>query len=665
MTAHRGQTREYYCHGRRQSQRNITSKASQAENTDFVQRLSSVQGEMRWSTAMFAKSCRFEEKPKETHELKIEQLQKQVDELQTKLLQQGGQPGPVDKNVIAAAHSSSHADSSLPSTLNNPVTVETRDIHTASPASSRVTETHRSSNGSSIFAHGALSLFRAGRTTVPFHFLLSETLDVVDAGIITLDQAYSYFITFFEGCDRYVPVFDPEHDTLESVRSRSGLLFSVMCTVGCRALSGTDAQPWRILNFHTRRTLNAAIAVPSMLCLETIQALLVRACYASERSLLIAAATRMAVDLGLPGVYEDLMSQVLSISRGRGGTRPIDDVMLMQKTRTWLHILNMSHILHVDAGDVLAVRFAGDARRSRVLLTEPLIRKQDMCLWPQVELNALRAQMHERLSELNHTDAEIMDIVSDAMIDINVWFDDWRRIFNPNDPHTPWLALNMQVQRCWGVTMALCRAIRTTGVENVDIMSPTQKQMLTMAQDALRQHLDIITREPRIYLHNLRYAMDFVWAKCVFCYLLLLKLSILLPAESTPWENDLIERGNALLSELSEAGGGLLNGHRSNTGKIYLQLLETGIEKFSTAMNNDVRGHINDPGGDEGQGGTNNAGQNSFVPEQFVFEWDFPGLNLYSSSITETEWLDNILQEALSGTDEFMAFGWSSAEATD
>lgn len=34
--------------------------------------------------------------------------------------------------------------------------------------------------------------------------------------------------------DRYIPVFDPEHDTFASVRSRSTILFNAICTIGYR-----------------------------------------------------------------------------------------------------------------------------------------------------------------------------------------------------------------------------------------------------------------------------------------------------------------------------------------------------------------------------------------------------------------------------------------------
>lgn len=34
--------------------------------------------------------------------------------------------------------------------------------------------------------------------------------------------------------DRYIPVFDPEHDTFASVRSRSPILFNAICAIGYR-----------------------------------------------------------------------------------------------------------------------------------------------------------------------------------------------------------------------------------------------------------------------------------------------------------------------------------------------------------------------------------------------------------------------------------------------
>ncbi|UNI19520.1 hypothetical protein JDV02_005702 [Purpureocillium takamizusanense] len=508
--------------------------------------------------------------------------------------------------------------------------------------------------------------------------------DFIDVGLLSPEQARVYFEAFFHGSDRYVPVFDPSFDTLESVRARSSILFCSICAVGCRVLAGTDSQHWRLLNFHIRRLLNAALVMPEMACLETVQALLVRACYTSERSLLVSVAARMAVAIGIPEAYDDLMNQTFTNEWQRSEVPVRDEAMLMRKTRTWLFILVMGHILHVDAGDLLSLQFTGNVRRCRVLLHRPTSAKQDLCLWPQIELNSLRAKIQATLSDPRRvisghgSDQAIMDDVRDAIIDLDVWFADWARIYDASgDPQAPWLKLNLQVQRCWGVTMALCRAVRTTGVEDVSLMTATQTELLSMARAALRQHLEIIVEEPRLYLRNLRYAMDFVWAKCVFCYLLLLKLSILLPEADRRERrggHDLVACGNMLLDELSAAGGDMADGHRSSTGRLYLQLLRTGIDKYSHALDGNQPSPLvmsrsrgarapMGRGGDMDDSGDGETDADAFVPDQFVFEWDFPGLTLFSSSATEAGWLDGILLEALSGADEFMGFGWTGPES--
>ncbi|KND91946.1 hypothetical protein TOPH_03296 [Tolypocladium ophioglossoides CBS 100239] len=615
------------------------------------------------------KVCEFEELPKDAQQLEIDLLEKQVESLKAQLLSQGASAavlasGQTDANLPLTARQ----DSVSAHVLGQPAALSPISSNATAPdLSSRAHLASRATGTGSPEA-----AFASCRKPSHYDAVAIQLPDFVDIGLLSPEQAELYFNTFFHGSDRYVPVFDPQHDTAQSVRARSSLLFSAICTVGCRALSGTDSQQWRLLNFHMKRILNAAMVVPSMASLETVQALLVRACYTSERSLLVAVATRMALDLGLSDAYDELMTRAITKGRQLADALAPDETTLMRKTRTWLYILVMGHILHVDAGDLLPLKFSGDVRRCRVLLRRPVSAKQDLCLWPQVELNALRARIYATLSDPRRVrDEDIMSDVRDAMIDLDVWYNDWARIYDKDDPQTPWLTLNLQVQRCWGVTMALCRAIRTTGVENVDVMSPTQRALLSMAKDALRQHLEIIIEEPRLYLHNLRYAMDFVWAKCVFCYLLLLKLSILLPDNEQTPTCELVACGNTLLAELSEAGGALMYGHRNNTGKLYLQLLQTGIEKYSRAMGDGLAAQPS-RAPDDGNPrrlqevevpGAGDA--DSFVPEQFVFEWDFPGLTLFSSSATEAGWLDSILLEALNGTDEFMGFGWSSTEMGD
>ncbi|CAL5867357.1 uncharacterized protein PFLUO_LOCUS1573 [Penicillium psychrofluorescens] len=165
------------------------------------------------------------------------------------------------------------------------------------------------------------------------------------------------------------------------------------------------------------------------------------------------------------------------------------------------------------------------------------------------------------------------------------------------------------------------------GVENVAAMTPTERNILLAAKSSARRHLRIIIAEPKFYIAKLKYAMDFVWAKCAFSFLLLLKLSRLLP-EREEEHKEFLEYGNRLVDELSKAGS---NGSHSRTGNIYLQILKVSIEKYGRALKETPQSST------EGIDATSpfwelfdaQADLQWFVPEQFVSEWDFPGLNLF------------------------------------
>lgn len=159
-------------------------------------------------------------------------------------------------------------------------------------------------------------------------------------------------------------------------------------------------------------------------------------------------------------------------------------------------------------------------------------------------------------------------------------------------------------------------------------MATAEQTILLAAKSNAKQHLALITLSPNFYLAHLRYAMDFVWAKCAFCFLLLLKLSRLLP-ERNEEHQELLRQGETLLVELDKAGSG-------NT--IYLQILRLSIEKYgrtlresqlnsSTETRTDASA-ASDPGPFWELFDAQTDLQ-AFVPEQFVSEWEFPGLNLF------------------------------------
>ncbi|RAL09538.1 putative C6 transcription factor [Aspergillus homomorphus CBS 101889] len=536
--------------------------------------------------------------------------------------------------------------------------------------------------------------------------------DFICKGLMTADQAMSSFRTFFQGCDRYIPVFDPEVDTYASVRSRSSILFNAICTIGSRVetsgVIGAGFQIPDLLHAELKRWIGVVIQSKNLSCLESLQALLIVACYTAERSLILSFATRMALDLGLDKAFEELM-QRLTMKRTNGtngmpessGTVEAQERYLMRKSRTWFGLLVLDHIFHVDGGKPPGIRVMGNARRCRILLQHPSSTVLDLRLFSQVELNVMRANINDTLGARENLDRErIVEFVHEVKVDLDLWFDDWQRIIR-NSPtaheEQPFLLAALSVQHCWAELILHCKALRSMGVENVAAIMPLERNILHLAKSAARQHLRLISLEPALYLAKLKYAMDFVWAKCAFCFLLLLKLSRLLP-ERRDEHQELLEHGTKLLEELTRttggdssldirsggAGGvttspsstirtpetGLGSGTGAGagsrpgpgTGNVYMHILRLSIEKYGRIfqererereMGNSDGCNSNACGGGamtagvgEGAAADETAGEpaeqvpfwdlfdaqtdlQSFVPEQFVREWDFPGLNLF------------------------------------
>ncbi|KNG88892.1 C6 zinc finger domain protein [Aspergillus nomiae NRRL 13137] len=458
--------------------------------------------------------------------------------------------------------------------------------------------------------------------------------DFISKGLMTIDHAMSCFRAFFQGCDRYIPIFDPELDNFASVRARSSILLNAICTIGSRVETRSGSQISDLLHAELKRWINVVIQNKTMNCLESVQALLIVACYSAERSLLLSFATRMALDLSLDEAFEDLiqrltMKEVEGISEFHMTTDE-EERSLMRKSRTWFGLLVLDHIFHVDGGKPPGIRMTGNAHRCRILLRHHTSTVLDLRLFSQVELNVIRAKINDTLDAKETLDRpDIAEFVHEAKVDLDLWFDDWLRIIESSiaaEQERPFLLAALRVQKCWAELILHCKALLSMGVENVAAMSPVERNILLLAKSSARKHLRLISTEPDFYLAKLKYAMDFVWAKCAFCFLLLLKLSRLLP-ERREEHQELLDHGNRLLDELTRSVGS--SGETTGNGSIYMQILRLSIEKYGRIFQE------REAGGDPvatapfWESFDAQADLQSFVPEQFVREWDFPGLNLF------------------------------------
>ncbi|KAL3483987.1 hypothetical protein BJX62DRAFT_230603 [Aspergillus germanicus] len=465
--------------------------------------------------------------------------------------------------------------------------------------------------------------------------------DFVSMGMITLEYAVDCFTTFFQGCDRYIPIFDPRYDTFESVRYRSSILLNAICTIGSRVDARAGSQLSDLLQTELKKWINVVIQNETLNCLESVQALLVIACYSAERSLILSFATRMALDLGLDEAFEELTQHLTmkDFDGGSGVSSLVDDEnALMRKSRTWFGLLVLEHIFSLDGGKPPGIRMTGNSRRCRKLLDHPSSIVLDLRLFSQVEVLHINETLGTKAPLAR---ADVAAFVQEAKLDLDLWFeyepaeyyvdcnaDLIENALAPDDEERGPLLAALRVQKCWGEMMLHCKALRSMGVENVAAMSNVERKILLMAKASARKHLSLITIEPDSYLAKLKYAMDFVWAKCAFCFLLLLKLSRLLP-EGKEEHEELLNHGNRLLDDLTKS---VSSSNIASNSNVYLQILRLSIEKYGRTLHESGIG--TDGGATEDTAPfwelfDAQTELTSFVPEQFVSEWDFPGLNLF------------------------------------
>lgn len=134
------------------------------------------------------------------------------------------------------------------------------------------------------------------------------------------------------------------------------MLFDVICAVGCRAehgelmlqlekdmdidKAGPGSNQYQILSNATKSPICEVILGTVPKTIETIQALLINACYSEKGWLLTSMATRIALDLDLPSAFNKLSSLILQA----GTTDREEETRLMRKARVWFGTFVLEHM---------------------------------------------------------------------------------------------------------------------------------------------------------------------------------------------------------------------------------------------------------------------------------------------------------------------------------
>lgn len=254
----------------------------------------------------------------------------------------------------------------------------------------------------------------------------------------------------------------------------------------------------------------------------------------------------------------------------------------------------------------------------------------------------IRADAYERIialadeTLLSENEMRLKSIIDETSLELTLWLNEWATIVStdPIPQQRPIALQNLHIQREWALATLHLKTLATSGIENIAFMTAFQRDLVRCAKDAAARHLQFILEDSSTlgpaspessqshgstYLSTFRWTLDYVWAKCAFSVLLVLKLAILL-RDTVAAIMLLLRDAHRVLEELK----------RVTVGHIaYFQILQTSIEKCEAALreytaeqNGATNGQLEAASGaaeDEFQG---------YVPNEFVFEWDFPGLNL-------------------------------------
>ena len=388
-----------------------------------------------------------------------------------------------------------------------------------------------------------------------------------------------------------------------------------------------------MLNNELKKRICEVILRTTESSVECIQALLVISCFSEKGWLLTSMATRLCLDLDLPGAWHELMQRLATATQDpqeiHADINVDEEGELLCRTRIWLGTFILEHIFSLDCGKLPGVQ-ASDSqglRRCRILLRHPKCTALDVRLIAQVELNSIRAAAHQKLSVATlSADAELIDQIHGTKIDLDVWLNDWLLTVQTSqfsDEDKSLLAVNLGIQRDWSELMACCKALQTTGIENIAAMSPLQQEIIALAKSSAEVHFKKLLTNPFFYISSFRYAMDFVWAKCAFSVLFLLKLAIVTPGVSNLAK--LIADSRTLLGQLSTVHG---------PQNIYYRILSLSVEKGEKALRAyevaQAKSHAYSSADGLFSASPTEAELDfqSYVPKEFVFEWDFPCLTL-------------------------------------
>lgn len=346
---------------------------------------------------------------------------------------------------------------------------------------------------------------------------------VIEKGLVSEDEARQLFSIFFTGCHLFIPLFDPSHDTLESLMERTPWTFDSILTISSKIKSGNGPlTPTFYKCLEEAQGIARSTLFGPVVRKEAVMGMLLLAAWSTNGWLPCGHAMRMALDLGLHRALDRLVDES---AKNRSDEEERD---LVVSARIWLCLYWFDHQMSLGACRPILLRDESSVKHCRALLTHPMTSPTDVRLISLVELIGQKTQIYETLATLNgQINHNTLAFIRRANVALDKWYIDCdelhRQVTEADTLLRKILASELHYSKLWLVCVAL------RGV-SWDKMPFEQRELAFQAKDAAYNCLSVFLDSTE-YRAALRYAVHDVLVMLAFSGLFLLKVANLFHTE--------------------------------------------------------------------------------------------------------------------------------------
>ncbi|KAF9227235.1 hypothetical protein BS17DRAFT_775134 [Gyrodon lividus] len=346
---------------------------------------------------------------------------------------------------------------------------------------------------------------------------------VIEKGLVPVGEARTLYHIFFAGCHLFIPLFDPNYDTFESLMERTPWTFDAILAIASKIRSGNaPLSPTFYKCLEEAQGIARSSLFGPVVRKEAVMGMLLLAAWSTNGWLPSGHAMRMALDLGLHRALEKLADES---GKKRSEEQERD---LVVSARIWLCLYWFDHQMSLGTGRPLVLRDESSIKHCRLLLTHPMASPTDVRLISQVELIAQKTQIYDTLAPLNgEVNHNTLAFIRRANVALDKWWADCDELHRQTMDEESLLRKILAGELHYAKLWLVCVALR--GV-SWDKMPFEQRELAFQAKDAAFNCLSIFLNSTA-YRAALRYAVHDSLVTLSFSGLFLLKMANLFPEE--------------------------------------------------------------------------------------------------------------------------------------